>query len=71
METLEEVLKSFSDEQINDSNEKVILAINMGVLHNFISIEHKDVSYNILKQFVEESELFSQKITTHFSDDTF
>ena len=71
METLEEVLNSFSDEQINDSNEKVILAINMGVLHNFISIEHKDISYNTLKQFVEESELFSQKITTHFSDEHF
>ena len=71
METLEEVLKDFSDENINRSKEKVILAINMGVLHNFINTSHKEYSYNILKQFVEQSELFSQNITTHYSDDAF
>ncbi|MFK4996997.1 DNA phosphorothioation-dependent restriction protein DptF [Bacillus sp. N9] len=71
METLEEVLQNFSDEKIHDSNDKVILAINMGVLHNFINRTHEKYSYNILKEFVEQSGLFSQNITTTYSDDYF
>lgn len=71
METLEEVLKNFSDEKIKDSNEKIILAINMGVLHNFVNTEHNKYAYQNLKAFVEESDLFSQKITTHYCKDKF
>ncbi|MGD6873731.1 DNA phosphorothioation-dependent restriction protein DptF [Sutcliffiella horikoshii] len=71
METLEEVLKNFSDQKLKDCNDNIILAINMGVLHNFINTEHNKYSYESLKVFVEESELFSQKITTHYSKDKF
>jgi DNA phosphorothioation-dependent restriction protein DptF len=71
METLEEVLRSFSDQNIESSEDKVILAINMGVLHNFITTEHKEYKYTKLKQFVERSELFSENITTYYSDETF
>lgn len=67
METLEEVLQSFSDQKISSSDEKIILAINMGVLHNFIYREHSHFTYNALKQFVEESQLYTQKITTVYS----
>ncbi|WP_421377976.1 DNA phosphorothioation-dependent restriction protein DptF [Bacillus salacetis] len=71
METLAEVLNSFSDQNINDSNEKVILAINMGVLHNFINTKHEKYSYEQLREFVEKSDLFSQNITTFFSEGSF
>ena len=71
METLEEVLKSFSDQHIETSNEKVILAINMGVLHNFINTAHKEYQYTKLKQFIDQSELFTQNITTHYSNEIF
>jgi DNA phosphorothioation-dependent restriction protein DptF len=71
METLEEVLNSFSDQNSKDSEEKVILAINMGVLHNFINTKHKEYSYETLKQFVEQSDLFSPNITTFYSDENF
>jgi DNA phosphorothioation-dependent restriction protein DptF len=71
METLEEVLNGFSDQNIKDSEEKVILAINMGVLHNFINTKHKEYSYETLKQFVEQSDLFSPNITTFYSDENF
>ncbi|TWD92195.1 DNA phosphorothioation-dependent restriction protein DptF [Neobacillus bataviensis] len=71
LETLEEVLVSFSDERINESEEKVILAINMGVLHNFINVQHKEYTYNKLKKFVEQSDLFSQNITTFYSNQYF
>lgn len=68
METLEEVLKGFSDERIDQTHEKIILAINMGVLHNFINEKHQTYSYKRLKEFVETSGLFSPDITTHFSE---
>ncbi|MBX9955708.1 DNA phosphorothioation-dependent restriction protein DptF [Peribacillus simplex] len=71
METLEEILKDFSDEKIEKSTEKIILAINMGVLHNFINMQHSEYSYNKLKSFVTSSALFTQSITSHFSDQTF
>ncbi|MGE7118865.1 DNA phosphorothioation-dependent restriction protein DptF [Peribacillus sp. NPDC046944] len=71
METLEEVLKNFSDEKIEKTTEKIILAINMGVLHNFINMQHKEFSYNKLRSFVNGSDLFTQNITSHFSDQTF
>ncbi len=66
LETLEEVLLPLSDENIEKSTGKIILAINLGVLHNFINYKHKVASFEKLKQFVEESEIFSQKIITKF-----
>jgi DNA phosphorothioation-dependent restriction protein DptF len=68
IETLEEVLSGFSDEKLKHSNDKIILAINMGVLHNFIHSTHEKHSYDSLKAFVERSELFTQNITTHYSE---
>lgn len=71
METLEEALNSFSDQKIEHSTQKVILAINMGVLHNFINTKHKEYSYETLREFVDNSELFSQNVTTYFSNENF
>lgn len=71
METLEELLNPFSDENIDSANEKIILAINLGVLHNFVNHEHKNVTFSKLKEFVENSKLFSQSIVTNFAVDQF
>lgn len=71
LETLEEVLKGFSDQHIDEANEKVIIAINMGVLNNFINREHTKFTYNRLKQFIEQSDLFTSKILTHAEDGPF
>lgn len=71
LETLEEILCGFSDQYYGSSNDKVILAINMGVLHNFINAKHNKFTYNRLSEFVDQSNLFSQNITTHFSQDVF
>lgn len=70
MQTLERSLSSFSDENWTQNNEHIILAINMGILHNFIYRQHENYSYEKLKQFVEESLLFTQKITTKYNDET-
>lgn len=71
METLEEVLRSFSDKEVENTNRKVMVAINMGVLHNFINMEHADHSYVSIVNFINESGLYSQNITTHFSNEKF
>lgn len=71
METLEEILKDFSDQLVQSSKKKVILAINMGVLHNFINLEHQGYTYHALSEFVEESGLFSPTVTTSFSQGSF
>jgi DNA phosphorothioation-dependent restriction protein DptF len=65
LETLREALIGFSDEHINNNKEKVILAINLGVLHNFITADHGEITFNKLKDFIEESGLFSQNITSY------
>ncbi|ALC90600.1 hypothetical protein AM500_13000 [Bacillus sp. FJAT-18017] len=71
LETLEEILSGFSDQHYSSSNDKVILAINMGVLHNFINAPHNKFTYNQLSKFVDKSDLFSQNITTHYSEEVF
>ncbi|NMA91047.1 MAG: DNA phosphorothioation-dependent restriction protein DptF [Amphibacillus sp.] len=71
LETLEELLSGFSDEKIEHNEKNVILAINMGVLHNFISREHEKYSYTRLAEFVEASNLFSSEIKPKFAKDEF
>lgn len=71
METLEEVLAPFSDQSTDKSDEKVILAINLGVLHNFINHNHSKYTFKKLSSFVDESGLFSQQITTVYSKEQF
>lgn len=71
LETLEEVLLPLSDENIDESKDKIILAINLGVLHNFINYDHQKANFEKLKKFVEESEIFSQKIITDYEKEQF
>lgn len=67
MDTLEELLLPFSDDHIGNTTQKTILAINLGVLHNFIYHDHKTAAFTELKRFVEESDLFSQSIVTNYA----
>ena len=71
METLTEVLEEFSDQNIDQSKKRVVLAINMGVLHNFIKKEHDGLTYDNLERFVGDSGVFSQKVTTFYSESHF
>ncbi|WP_243355802.1 DNA phosphorothioation-dependent restriction protein DptF [Bacillus litorisediminis] len=58
LDTLAEVLEPFSDEQLEHSNGKLILAINLGVLHNFIESPYAEDKYKKLKQYIEEAKVF-------------
>lgn len=73
MQTLEELLCGFSDEKINEQTDvdKVILAINMGVLNNFINHEHENYHFTQLKQFIENSNLFTSKVVVKVSESNF
>ena len=60
IETLQQVLEDFSDENINKSTKKLILAINLGVLNNFIESDEVKANYTLLKKFIDDSKVFEQ-----------
>ncbi|WP_102027748.1 DNA phosphorothioation-dependent restriction protein DptF [Salirhabdus sp. Marseille-P4669] len=64
LDTLAEVLSAFSDENIDSSNEKRILAINLGVLHNFIESPYADEQYRKLKEYVMNANVFDVNAIT-------
>lgn len=59
--TLNKVLDNFSDEKIDTSNEKIILAINLGTLNNFIDSEY-GTRYTRLRKYVEEKRILDSNI---------
>ena len=61
IETLNEILDNFSDEKIDTSNEKFILAINLGTLNNFIDSPYGS-RYTKLKQFVIDKKILETSI---------
>ncbi|WP_166244000.1 DNA phosphorothioation-dependent restriction protein DptF [Paenibacillus turpanensis] len=72
METLDDILRDFSDERIASSDRKVVLAINLGILHNFISIKSREgVTYSRLERFVNECGLFSSDTAKERQRDAF
>ena len=63
IETLKNVLEPFSDKKIDFSDKKLILAINLGVLHNFLEEDYVKENYKRLIKFVNETGIFEQGIT--------
>ena len=60
IETLSKVLDGFSDENIDSSKEKLILAINLGVLNNFLEEDFAKEKYKKFISFINESGVFNQ-----------
>lgn len=67
MDTLNDVLDEFSDEKINSSNQKFILAINLGTLNNFIDSKYGS-RFTKLKQFVDKNKILEQTIVENDFD---
>lgn len=61
MDTLNDLLQSFSDENIENGNEKIILAINLGTLNNFIDSDY-GVRFTKLRQFVNDKKILEKSI---------
>ena len=72
LDTLAEVLEAFSDDQIETSNEKLIVAINLGVLNNFIESNYAETKYTKLKEFILNANIFSSNtVSTPSEHDNF
>lgn len=63
LETLEELLQGFNDN--GNPGKHIIVAINLGVLHNFYSRAMDKGEYQELCNFIEESGVFSEFNTTN------
>ena len=61
MDTLNDVLDNFSDEKIGTSTEKLILAINLGTLNNFIDSEYGK-RFKVLQKYVESKKILEKSI---------
>lgn len=62
IDTLAEKLAPFNDDNyLNDDGFKMILAINLGTLNNFIESE-KGQAFSVLKKYVDINEIFSTHI---------
>jgi len=59
IESLVEVLENFSDDKLNLTNQKLILAINLGTLNNFIEGDLEN-RFTLLKNFVVEKKLLEE-----------
>ena len=69
IETLNELLAPFSDENIEADGTNIILAINLGVLSNFIESECGK-SFSLLKQYVDDSYILTSQINDNKYDST-
>ena len=61
-DTLAEVLSSFNDDNIENSYEKLILAINLGILNNFLESDYSKNEYTQLRQIIEEANIFDSDV---------
>ncbi|WNJ17162.1 DNA phosphorothioation-dependent restriction protein DptF [Pontibacter sp. G13] len=60
IDTLDEILTPFSDENIESARDKWILAINLGTLSNFL--EEKSDRYQELRKYVEKNQILSSDV---------
>lgn len=61
MDTLNDVLDEFSDDKIEGSRQKFILAINLGTLNNFIDSKYGE-RFTKLKKFVQDKKILDTSI---------
>lgn len=68
LDTLARVLRPFSDSQIKDSKEKLILAINLGVLHNFLESDYARDDYQFIKEYIDNANIFDSNTITNVQE---
>ena len=67
IETLNELLDPFKDVNVEAPGKNVILAINLGVLSNFVESEYGE-SYWLLKTYVEKCNILTSKVNDNGYD---
>lgn len=68
LETLEKVLASYKDSEFKSNESQAIVAINLGVLHNFVN-SHSGSEFTIIRDFVQSSEIFTDKVVPWYSNE--
>lgn len=68
--TLMELMEDFTDEKIDSSNKKVILAINLGTLNNFLE-EDKNNRFIRLREYVDKAGILDRRIGAESNDEFF
>lgn len=68
IDTLANVLRAFDNDHINNSNEKFILAINLGVLNNFMESDYAKEQYSKLNGLLKETNIFDSEATSQNYD---
>ena len=58
LDTLEKILAPFDDG--NHAEKHIVIAINLGVLHNFYSLQHKAGKFQALCDFIDDSGVFEK-----------
>ncbi|MGN1185791.1 MAG: DNA phosphorothioation-dependent restriction protein DptF, partial [Methanobrevibacter wolinii] len=69
IDTLAQVLKPFNDENFNVKNDKVILAINLGVLSKFLESKYCANEFTKLRDIINESNILEKTISKNISQD--
>lgn len=68
IETLNELLSSFKDNNLEEPGQNVVLAINLGVLSNFIESEYKS-EYSSLRKYVEDTNILTTQVNMNDYDE--
>jgi len=68
--TLAELMADFSDDKLFTSTKKVILAINLGTLNNFID-EDSENQFTKLKEYIDRTGILDARIVTKSEDEYF
>jgi DNA phosphorothioation-dependent restriction protein DptF len=65
--TLREVLNDFTDVNLLKSKKKLVLAINLGTLNNFIEADNEN-EFLALKEFVKKEKILEESISAYLDD---
>lgn len=62
IDTLVKVLEPFNNNNFNSSSDKIILAINLGILNKFLESDYCNNDFSILKGVIEKANIFDNNI---------
>ena len=65
IDTLAHILNSFNNNNINSSTEKLILAINLGVLNEFLDSHYANEEFSDLASMIEKEDIFESDNVSH------
>ena len=68
IETLNELINAFKDDNLEKPGQNVILAINLGVLSNFVESDYR-AEYSLLRKYVDETNILTTQVNMNDYDE--